>query len=77
MRNRLSCCSQREVNRLIYGYVRVSSIGQARDGNSLEAQHKALADRGCSEIYSEAYTGITTDRPELAKIIAKYKKAIR
>lgn len=55
------------MNRLIYGYARVSSIGQARDGNSLEAQHKALADRGCSEIYSEAYTGITTDRPELAK----------
>ncbi len=59
---------------MIYGYARVSSIGQARDGNSLEAQHKALADRGCSEIYSEAYTGITTDRPELAKIISKIQK---
>lgn len=56
---------------MIYGYARVSSIGQAKDGNSLESQRKALADRGCSEIYSEAYTGTTTDRPELAKILSK------
>ena len=56
---------------MIYGYARVSSIGQAKDGNSLEAQHEALTERGCSEIYSEAYTGTTTYRPELAKILSK------
>ena len=59
---------------MIYGYARVSSIGQAKDGNSLEAQSAALIERGCSEIYSEAYTGTTTDRPELMKLIDKIQK---
>lgn len=59
---------------MIYGYARVSSIGQAKDGNSLEAQYKALTERGCSEVYSEAYTGTTTDRPELAKVLSKIQK---
>lgn len=59
---------------MIYGYARVSSVGQAKDGNSIEAQTAALLERGCEEIYSEAYTGTTTDRPELAKILGKIKK---
>lgn len=59
---------------MIYGYARVSSVGQAKDGNSLEAQHAALTERGCAEVYSEAYTGTTTDRPELAKILSKISK---
>ena len=59
---------------MIYGYARVSSVGQAKDGNSLEAQTAALLERGCEEIYAEAYTGTTTDRPELAKILGKIKK---
>ena len=59
---------------MIYGYARVSSVGQVKDGNSLEAQTAALIERGCEEIYAEAYTGTTTDRPELAKILGKIKK---
>lgn len=59
---------------MIYGYARVSSIGQAKDGNSIEAQTAALKERGCEEIYSEAYTGTTTDRPELLKILGKIQK---
>ena len=59
---------------MIYGYARVSSVGQAKDGNSLEAQMTALRERGCEEIYSEAYTGTTTDRPELSKILSKIQK---
>ena len=31
---------------MIYGYARVSTKGQAKDGNSLEAQEKALRDAG-------------------------------
>lgn len=31
---------------MIYGYVRVSSVGQAKDGNSIEAQTPALTERG-------------------------------
>ena len=59
---------------MIYGYARVSSIGQAKDGNSLEDQCKALRERGCIEIYSEAYTGTTTDRPEFTKLLSKLEK---
>lgn len=59
---------------MIYGYARVSSVGQAKDGNSIEAQTTALKERGCEEIYSEAYTGTTTDRPELMKIFGKIQK---
>lgn len=54
---------------MIYGYARVSSIGQAKDGNSLEAQEKALKEKGCEKIYSEAFTGTTTHRPEFSKLI--------
>lgn len=59
---------------MIYGYARVSSIGQAKDGNSLEAQEQTLREHGCEEIYKEAYTGMTSDRPELLKILAKIQK---
>lgn len=59
---------------MVYGYSRVSSIGQAKDGNSIEAQTAALLERNCDEIYHEVYTGTTTERPELAKILAKIQK---
>ena len=54
---------------MIYGYCRVSSKGQAKDGNSLEAQEKALKERGAEKIYTDVYTGTTTDRPELDKLL--------
>lgn len=55
---------------MIYGYARVSTKGQAKDGNSLEAQEKAIIARYAdAQIYSEAYTGATTNRPVFKKII--------
>ena len=56
---------------MIYGYARVSTRGQARDGNSLEAQEKALRDAGAEEIYSDAFTGTKSERPELKKLLGK------
>lgn len=55
----------------VYGYARVSTRGQARDGNSLEAQERALVAAGCEEVVSEAYTGTTTDRPEFDRLIGR------
>ena len=52
-----------------YGYARVSTKGQAKDGNSLEAQEKALKDSGAEKIYKETFTGKETDRPELDKLL--------
>lgn len=54
-----------------YGYGRVSSRGQQRDGNSLEDQEKKLRDAGCNEIVLEAYTGTKMERPKFTKLIEK------
>ena len=54
-----------------YGYARVSTLSQARDGNSLDAQKVALREAGATEIYADAFTGTKTDRPELNKLLEK------
>ena len=59
---------------MVYGYSRVSTKGQAKDGNSLEAQEKALRESGANEIYVDAFTGTKTDRPEFDKLMNKIQK---
>lgn len=59
---------------MIYGYARVSTKGQAKDGNSLEAQEKALRESGANEIYVDAFTGTKTDRSEFDKLMDKIQK---
>lgn len=58
---------------MIYGYCRVSSKGQAKDGNSLEAQETALREKGAERIYTDVYTGTTTDRPQLDQLLSEVK----
>ena len=53
----------------VYGYARVSSRGQERDGHGLQAQEEALRAAGAQVIVKEAYTGTTTDRPEFDNLI--------
>ena len=55
---------------MIYGYKRVSTKKQAKDGNSLEAQEKALVENGATKIYCDSFTGTKTDRPELNKLMS-------
>lgn len=52
-----------------YGYARVSTIKQSKDGNSLEAQQLMLKEAGAEMIYEDAFTGTKTSRPELNKLI--------
>lgn len=54
---------------MLYGYARVSTRGQAKDGNSLEAQENALRSAGAIKIYADAFTGTKTNRPELDKLM--------
>lgn len=54
---------------MIYGYERVSTKGQEKNGNSLEAQEKALRDNGAMKIYRDTFTGTKTDRPELNELV--------
>lgn len=58
---------------MIYGYARVSTRGQATGGNSLEDQERQLTERGCELIYKDAFTGSTTDRPALQRLMAQLK----
>lgn len=55
---------------MIYGYARVSTKGQAKDGNSLEVQKAALIEAGAveSSIYIDTFTGTKMDRPEFNKL---------
>lgn len=57
----------------IYGYARVSTKGQAKDGNSLESQVETLRENGAVEIYSDSFTGTKTDRPEFNKLLKVLK----
>jgi len=58
---------------MIYGYARVSSKGQELYGNGLEVQEKILRDNGAQIIYSEAYTGTKTHRPQLDRLLNDLK----
>ncbi len=50
---------------MIVGYARVST-----DGQSLDAQHAALAAAGAERVYAEKQSGIKTDRAALARCMA-------
>lgn len=56
---------------MIHGYARVSTRGQQRDGNGLEAQREALMAAGCADVACEAYTGTTTDRPAFQRLLER------
>lgn len=58
---------------MIYGYARVSTHWQAKDGNSLNTQSEELKKAGAEEIFSDAFTGTVTDRPQFDKLLAKMK----
>lgn len=55
---------------MIYGYARVSTKGQAKDGYGLEVQEKLLREAGAQEIYADSFTGTQKSRPELDKLLA-------
>ncbi len=55
---------------MVYGYARVSTKGQQRDGNSLDAQKQALIDHGAETIYVDGFTGTKLDRPEFGKLLS-------
>ena len=56
---------------MIYGYARVSTVGQSINGSSLEEQVAALTEYGCNQIITEAYTGKTVDRPQFTALLSK------
>ena len=59
---------------MIYGYARVSTTSQGRDGNSLEDQVSALEKYGCQKIIEEAFSGKTMERPKFQKLLKTLKE---
>ena len=54
---------------MIFGYARVSTNSQARDGNSLDAQLLALRNAGAVQIFSDVFSGSKNSRPQLDKLL--------
>lgn len=56
---------------MIYGYGRVSTINQGKNGNSLQEQENRLREAGAQEIVLDVFTGTKIDRPEFAKLLSR------
>lgn len=71
-----SRCQNRENGGIgmIFGYARVSTKTQARDGNSLDAQQAALTAAGAEKIYTDTFTGTKMDRPEWDRLRAQLRR---
>ncbi len=54
---------------MIYGYARVSTVTQGRDGNGLDAQERDLRRAGAEVVYKDRFTGTGIDRPELGRLL--------
>lgn len=54
---------------MVYGYARVSTKIQAKDGNSLEAQIKILEENGAVKIFKDSVTGTKMQRPEFDELL--------
>lgn len=52
---------------MIYGYARVSTKGQARDGNSLEGQIATLKEAGAVQVYYDSFSERRREKPLLVK----------
>ena len=65
---------ENEVQYMKFGYIRVSTRKQARDGNSLEAQREALTAAGAEKIYTDTFTGTKMERPEWDKLRAQLRR---
>ncbi len=59
---------------MVYGYARVSTKGQERNGNSLEVQEKLLKENGAVKIYVDSFTGTKIERPEFDKLMKQISK---
>ena len=53
-----------------YGYARVSTKGQAKNGNSLDDQYAKLREAGAEEIFTDKCTGTKMGRPEFDKLLS-------
>ena len=58
---------------MIYGYARVSTTKQMKNGNSIDEQEQLLKEAGAQIIVKDGYTGTKMDRPEFTKLVETLK----
>lgn len=54
-----------------YGYARVSTVRQGKDGNSLEDQRAKLTAADAEEIIVDQFTGTKMERPAFSTLMEK------
>lgn len=58
---------------MVYGYARVSTLNQAKEGNSLKIQEESLKKAGAEKVYSDVYSGTSSERPKLNALLGEIK----
>ena len=56
---------------MMYGYARVSTKIQLKNGNSLEEQRNQLIKEGCEIIIEEQFTGSIMHRPKFVELVSQ------
>lgn len=59
---------------MIYGYARVSTVKQMRNGNSIEDQVAKLKEHGAQEIVTDSFTGTSMDRPNFTALLQRLQQ---
>ena len=59
---------------MIYGYARVSTVKQMKNGNSIEEQTEKLKEAGAQEIIVDSYTGTKMDRPNFNALLSRLQE---
>ena len=59
---------------MIYGYARVSTVKQMKNGNSLEDQVRQLQEAGAQEIVTDSYTGTKMGRPQFTALLERLQQ---
>lgn len=59
---------------MIYGYARVSTVKQSKNGNSLDEQWELLTAAGAQEIVTDSYTGTKMERPAFTELLNRLQE---
>lgn len=54
---------------MVYGYARVSTVKQMKNGNSIEDQIAKLKEAGAQEVITDSYSGTKMERPNFSSLL--------
>lgn len=59
---------------MVYGYARVSTVKQMKNGNSIEDQVAKLKEAGAQEVITDSYSGTKMERPNFTKLLNRLQQ---